>query len=323
MKLLLTGGSGFIGTNAMQYFAEHTEAQLNLDLQAPLNGEHTPYWLKANILDLNALTDSFRKFQPEAVIHLAARAECDETTTVEKGYQMNTVGTANVLAAIKATPSVQRVIITSSQFVCGPGYLPKNDEDFSPVTIYGQSKVITEQLTRKAGLACTWTIIRPTNIWGPWHLRYTREFWKIVQRGLYVHPGGKPVIRCYGFVGNLVRQMHRILQLPPEIVNRQVFYLSDPPDDIKRWANAFSLELRGTPVRVIPRFLLQGLGRIGDVISKITGRPFFITSSRYFSMTSDYSVPMHKTYEALGQPPISLEEGVQETAAWLRRFQSS
>lgn len=70
------------------------------------------------------------------------------------------------LDVIKATPSVERVIITSSQFVCGPGYIPKHDEDFAPVTVYGQSKVLTEQLTRQAGLRCVWTIVRPTNIWG-------------------------------------------------------------------------------------------------------------------------------------------------------------
>jgi nucleoside-diphosphate-sugar epimerase len=36
-------------------------------------------------------------------------------------------------------------------------------------------------------------------------------------------------------------------------------------------------------------------------------------------MTSDYLVNMDKTFELLGPPPVSLEQGVRETVAWLRQ----
>jgi len=47
--------------------------------------------------------------------------------------------------------------------------------------------------------------------------------------------------------------------------------------------------------------------------------PFYLTSVRYRSMTSDYPVAMEKTFEALGRGPYSLEEGIAETVQWLRR----
>ena len=85
-------------------------------------------------------------------------------------FRDNTIGTANVLEAIRKTPTISRVVITSSQHVRKPGSgLPQNDEDFAPHGLYGESKKITEQLTRWAGLPCIWTIIRPTTVWGPWH----------------------------------------------------------------------------------------------------------------------------------------------------------
>ena len=60
-------------------------------------------------------------------------------------------------------------LITSSQLVCRPGYVPKNYEDYAPHTLYGQSKVQTELITRAwKGAPCPWTLIRPTSIWGPW-----------------------------------------------------------------------------------------------------------------------------------------------------------
>jgi nucleoside-diphosphate-sugar epimerase len=318
MKILITGASGFIGMNAVPLLTARGDTICNVDLHPPLDPAQRSFWKEADILDPAALAAAFAEFAPEAVIHLAARTDCDEATTVEKGYRVNTEGTANVLAAIKATPSVQRVIITSSQFVCGAGFPPRNDEDFHPVTVYGQSKVITEQLTRGANLPCTWTIVRPTNVWGPWHERYQREFWRVVAKGWYVHPGGAPVVRCYAYVGNLVRQMRQLLEKPAETVNRQVFYLSDQCGDIARWVNAFSLALRGRKVRVVPRPFLAAAGLVGDVITGVIGRPFYINSSRYRSMTSDYLVNLDKTFVLLGQPPVSLEQGVEETVAWLR-----
>lgn len=320
MKLLLTGASGFIGTNTVQYFIDQGVEILNLDLQAPHNSSHLPYWKEVDILDRAALITAFQEFEPSAVIHLAARAECDESTTVEVGYRMNTDGTQYVLEAIKATPSISRVIIVSSQFVCGPDHPPEHDESFHPVTIYGQSKVVTEKLTRGASLDCVWTIVRPTNIWGPWHQRYTREFWRVAAKGWYVHPGGEPVTRCYGYVGNLVNHLEAILTLPKEKVNGQVFYLSDLSADIYQWANAFCISLRGQKARRIPRLVLKTLGMAGDLISSITGKPFYITSGRVRSMTSNYVVPgvIEKTISVLGPPRYTLDEGVAHTTAWLR-----
>ena len=318
MKILITGGSGFIGTNAIDVFSTIATAILNYSLHPPLNQEQTRYWRQGDIMDRSALNAAFNEFAPTHVLHLAARAECDENTTVEEGYAVNTTGTQNVLDAIKATTSVDRVVITSSQFVCGPGRLPKNDRDYFPATVYGQSKALTEQLTRAADLPVTWTIVRPTNIWGPWHMRYRREFWRVVERGLYIHPGRKPVIRCYGYVKNVVDQIRRIFQAPREKVHGKTIYLGDPPADLYEWTNGFSRALTGRSVRIAPRWLLRSLALAGDIPSALTGKPFFINSSRYRSMTTDYSTPMEETFRLLGDNPYNLEQGIAETVDWLR-----
>jgi hypothetical protein len=63
------------------------------------------------------------------------------------------------------------------------------------------------------------------------------------------------------------------------------------------------------------------LGIAGDFISKLTGRPFYITSSRVRSMTSDYLVPdaVEKTIAVLGPPRYSLAEGIHSTSVWLEK----
>jgi nucleoside-diphosphate-sugar epimerase len=323
MRILITGGSGFIGTNLIDTLSGKGCDLLNYSLHAPLKSEQSRFWRAGDILDPAKTRAAFQEFQPEAVIHLAARAECDEKTTVEKGYRVNTEGTRVVLEAIRATPSVQRAIVTSSQFVCAPGRLPESDTDYFPETIYGQSKVMTEKLTREADLPICWTIIRPTNIWGPWHMRYRREFWRVVERGLYLHPGRQPVIRCYGYVKNVVHQIQKILDAQRDLVDRKTIYVGDPPINLVDWTDGFSRALTGRPVRVVPRALLRGLALLGDIRSYLTSKPFLINSSRLRSMTTDYETPMEKTFEIFGGNPYTLQDGIKETVEWLRSCQDS
>jgi len=101
------------------------------------------------------------------------------------------------------------------------------------------------------------------------------------------------------------------------MIDREVFYVSDPPIDLFDWANAFSLELTSRPIRVAPRALLHGLAIVGDGVVALGGK-FPIFTSRYRSMTENYVTPTDKTFEVLGPPSFSLEQGVKQTVSWLR-----
>ena len=320
MKLLLTGASGFIGTNLIETLQSNSSISLmNLDIASPLCSTHERYWMKCDIMDCAKLKSLFSTFQPTHVIHLAARTDCVEDTTVEEGYTANTTGTQNVLDAVRQTPSVQRLIVTSSQYVCGPEHYPKDMDDYGPHTVYGHSKVLTEKLTKQANLSCIWTIIRPVNIWGPWHMRYRREAWNVIRKGLYVHPGRQPVYRCYGYVGNVVDQIMTIFNAFEDDVNKQIFYVGDSAINIYEWVNTLSMEITGHEVRIVPRSFIRGLGIIGD-LCKALKIPFPISSSRYRSMTQDYRTPIDESLKFLGPPKYSLNDGVKETVEWLNQL---
>lgn len=314
MRILVTGGSGFIGTNLIDYLIKNKIELLNIDINPPQKQNQQRFWKECNILNKDKLLKVFNNYNPTHVVHLAARTDTEEKTIV--GYTTNTEGTANVLEAIKATSSVQRVIITSTQFVYQSNRELRHDEDYAPYTIYGESKVISEQLTRKASLKCIWTIIRPTNVWGPWHKRYPNEFWFILKKGKYIHPGGKTTIRSYGYVGNVIYQIMKILKAPSEQVNRKLFYVGDKPIDLLDWVNGFSIKLTGHEVLIVPRFIVRTLGLLGDFFS-IFGMKFPIKSSRYKSMTTNNIAPMDKTFALFGNPPYTMNDGINETVEWL------
>ena len=314
MRVLVTGGSGFIGTNLVKLLLDAGEEVLNVDWNPPLDPGQRPTWRELDIMDEQALADALATFRPTHVVHLAARTDTDEQRDLN-AYVQNHEGTRRVLNAVKACPSVERIIVTSTQFVCEAGHQPKDDLDFKPFTLYGESKRLTEMVTREARLPCTWTIIRPTTIWGPWSLRYRDVMFKVMRKGLYFHPSRRKVIRSYGYVGNVVWQIDRILRLPAERMNGRVFYVGDPPFDLRTWVEAVSKALTGRSVRYIPTWAVRTLAVTGDVLKGV-GLPFPITSGRFRSMTSDYITPMDRTIEALGPAPFSVEEGVKAMVAW-------
>jgi len=317
-RILVTGGSGFIGTNLIDALLEKDVRFVNLDIKPPSQKAHEIYWKKCDILNLDLTASIFDEFQPTHVVHLAART--DTISNNLDDYEVNVTGTANVLQCIKSQPGIQRIIITSSQFVCAPPGIPKSDEEYDPIGAYGISKVISEKLTRSASLECVWTIIRPTNIWGQWHPRYPNEFWRILKKRLYFHPGGRPPIRSYGYVKNVVYQIIKILESPSSVVDKKVYYLGDSPIPLLDWVNGFSVAITGKPARIIPRHLFKLLAVMGTALG-IFGIRFPIHLSRYRSMTEDYFSPMEMTFVNFGQPPYSLEDGIKETVDWLNSRQ--
>lgn len=314
MRLLVTGGSGFIGTNLMAHWIKAGVPLINLDWNPPLDPAQKDWWKELDIMDPAALHEAFSSFAPTHVVHLAARTDTEEPIDVD-AYRQNHIGTAHVLDAVKQYPSVQRIIVTSTQFVCEAGYQPKDDLDFKPFTVYGESKRLTEMATREAGLTCAWTIIRPTTIWGPWSLRYRDVMFKVMRKGLYFHPGRATVVRSYGYVGNVVWQINRMLSIPVSDVNGKVFYVGDQPFDLKVWVEEVSRQLVGRPVRYIPTWVVRALASAGDAL-KLLRIPFPITSGRYRSMTSDYITPMDRTIAAVGEAPFGMREAVKETIDW-------
>ncbi len=106
-RFFLTGGSGFIGTHLVEELLKRGVEVENFDFKPPVNPNHAPLWKAGDLWDADALRMRMHAFEPDALLHLAARANCDENTTVEDGYRANTDNTHNLLDAVKATPSVR------------------------------------------------------------------------------------------------------------------------------------------------------------------------------------------------------------------------
>jgi nucleoside-diphosphate-sugar epimerase len=313
-RVLVTGGSGFIGTNLVDALLERGDTVLNLDRAKPVKNGHDKYWKSIDILDAKGLEREALEFDPQVVVHLAAVTDLDGTT--DDYYNANVEGTRHVIDFCAKLKSLQKVLFTSSMYVCQPGYIPKNYDDYKPHTLYGQSKVRGEKLVKDIrGANYSWVIIRPTSIWGPWFNVPYIDFFNVVYQGKYFD-FGNTCTKTYGFVDNTVFQILKLIEA--DNVHGKTFYLGDtPPIQISEWANEISIELGKGPIKKVPFFAVEMAALAGDILSKLKIK-FPMTSFRLRNMTTNNILPLNDLYTLIGPPPVSRLDGVRKTIAWLQ-----
>lgn len=317
-RVLVTGGSGFIGTNLVQRLLELGVEVASIDVAAPRRADHVPVHHRVDLCDAAAVRTAFERFQPQVVVHLGARTDLDGATL--RDYAANVDGVRSVIDAAAAV-GAGRVLFGSSQLVCTPGHRPVDELDYSPPNPYGESKVLGEQLVREhAGDRFAWVLIRPTSIWGPWWGPLYSAFFRAVRAGRYVHPRGVHVRKSFGFVDNAVDRLVALAQLPAERIHARMFYLSDDePYVIRDWAEEIAAAFGTRPIREVPLWMLRTAAAVGDGARRlgVTNPP--ISSYRLRNMCTDTVFDMEPLIDLCGPQRLERVDGVRRTVAWMQR----
>ena len=316
-RVIITGGSGFIGTNLVSLLQQLGHEVFNLDIKPPAPAADRVRWRQVDICNRSELNAAVAEIAPQSIVHLAARTDLNGSTLAD--YGANTAGVQNMIDAA-ANASVGRVLFASSRLVCRIGYQPQTPLDFQPTTPYGESKVAGEKLVRAAvGVPFEWAIVRPTSIWGPWfHIPY-RNFFDAVRDGRYMHPRGVRVRKSFGYVGNTVHQLFQLLQAPREAVHGQMFYLADyEPIEVLDWGQRVQKAFGATPIRQVPISALRVAAGVGDGLSWLGWKNVPLTSFRLDNLVTEMLHDTGSLREVCGVLPFDIDTGVDATVGWMR-----
>lgn len=307
MKVLLVGGSGFIGSHLAEDLVKNGFNVLSADLK---NTNSLLNYVYLDLMDYNQTLKVIREFAPNAIVNLAAITVGSDSLT---DYKVNYLGVLNLIRVLDSLEYECRLIHFSTQYVIAPHPKEVPEDKVAPVNTYGLSKKISEEILFNSGLT-NFVIVRPTNIWGPRHPGFPSGIWKMIKKGLYLHPR-KTVVRSYGWVGTVSEQTRILLEIESLDSIPRILYLGNEPIDSFKWVNSFSLRISGRSVRRIPMIVLKCLAIIGDLI-KFFGYSSPIFSTRYKNMTTDYSIDMSQSFKILGDPIFNFDEAIESTASW-------
>lgn len=175
MRVLVTGGAGFIGSHVVDacLASGHQVAVLD-DLSTGKRANLNPgaAFFEVDLRQVDKLEEVFKSFQPEAVCHLAAKANVRESMQKPVLYaQVNVIGSLHLLELAKNYGCQKIVYASTAGAVYGePEYLPVDEaHPINPLDPYGASKHHVEhylyQYRRHYGL--DYTVLRFPNVYGP------------------------------------------------------------------------------------------------------------------------------------------------------------
>jgi dTDP-glucose 4,6-dehydratase len=308
MKILVTGGAGFIGSAVIRLAIARGHSVVNLDAltyaacleNVASVAKHQNYaFEQVNICDRAGLDAVFSRHSPEVVMHLAAESHVDRSIDGPADFiETNVNGTLNMLEAArsywqgKGRPTTFRFHHISTE-----------NTPYNPRSPYSASKASSDHLVRAwhetYGLPIVLT--NCSNNYGPYHFPE-----KLIPVVILNALAGKP-LPIYGDGGNIRDWLYvedhadaLLLVLEEGAVGRSY--------NIGGENERTNLELVQTVCAILNRLQPRASGSYADLIAFVTDRP---------GHDARYAIDPSRIRNELGwRPSVTVDEGLEKTVRW-------
>jgi len=305
-KILLTGSSGFVGSNLFD--ALHQDFEL-FGLDITKNGklpENRVYGWDV-LSDLPAV---------DVIIHLAGKAHDTTNTAEEKEYfEVNLNLTQKIFDYFLQSKAKKFIFFSTVKAVADSVEGILNEETTpNPKTAYGKSKLAAEQYINRQPIPDDKLvyILRPCMIHGPGNKGNLNLLYSIVKKGIPWPLGAFQNLRSFTSVENL---SYIVVKLIKEQIASGVYQIGDDePISTNELINLIAKALDRKPkVWSMPKWIILSLTKIGDILK------LPLNSERLKKLTDSYIVSNQKIKQALQikNLPISAKDGLLLT---LRSF---
>jgi len=256
MKIILTGGLGFIGTALIEKKSKHQFIVCTKNVKKNTEKFKNVIFEIVKI-ESEKFADMIKKHKPDLVIHLASYTglqNCEENPS--KAYTTNVYGTYNVINSCLVNKI--RLMFLSSKEVYG---MTTNDVEenhlLKPTNVYGITKKLAEEMivfeNKKSNLV--FTILRVTNVYGPGSTKGVNKMIQsaIKDKKLFLN-GGDQLINLI-FIDKLVDVIFNIIN--DERTFNQIFNVGSFENiSIKEFANIIS-KIEQNNIKIIQRSPLK------------------------------------------------------------------
>lgn len=244
---------------------------------------------------------------------------------VSEYRRVNVEGTRVLLEECIAA-GVRRFVLLSSVKAVGESTDVPWSEDTvpHPTDPYGLSKLEAERVVSELSdpSAIQATVLRLPLVYGPGMRANMLRLFDLVDRGVPLPLGSVRNRRSLVFAGNVAAAVGQVLASPAAA--GEVFFVRDSrdlstPELIREIARALGRPARLVP---IPASLFRAAGHLGDRLSHWIDLP--VTTATVDRLLGSLVVDASKLTRATGfVPPVTVEDGMRETAAWYRRRQAA
>jgi dihydroflavonol-4-reductase len=317
MDVLITGATGFIGSNLAE-FLQASGARVHALVRDPgrigfLAG------LDVHILEGDLFRVPELPAGLETVFHLAGMTK---SLKPEPYYTVNRDGTASLIEAVLRQGLRPRFVFLSSLSASGPaapGGSRKESDPPAPVTHYGKSKLAGEAEVLRRRDALPVAVARVGAVYGPRDIEFAKYF-RLVKRGLLPLPGrtATPLGLCY--VKDLCRGLGILASHPA--ATGGIFNFGDPVvssmEDVGRRVGTI---FGRTPRRiVVPLPIVRAIALSGEAVARLTGKVTILNRQKFREYIQPGWVPdVGKAKAVLGYATsVSLDDGLRETVDWYR-----
>ncbi|WP_438335316.1 NAD-dependent epimerase/dehydratase family protein [Edwardsiella tarda] len=313
MYISILGGSGFIGTRLANLLKDNSVPFNIIDKKESLL--HKANWVYGDVTKPESLYSSLKN--TSVIINLAAEHK-DNVHPISLYYDVNVQGAKNVCDVAEKL-GIKHIVFTSSVAVYGFVEKETGEEGkYNPFNDYGKSKLEAEfvyDAWQAKDAERTLVTIRPTVVFGENNRGNVYNLFRQIASGKFLMIGPGLNQKSMAYVENIASFLKFATTMG---AGRHIFNYIDKPDfNMNELTDVIcsALHRKKNNVRV-PYFIGLLGGYCFDILAKVTGREFPVSSIRVKKFCARTQFKSNNIVQSGFKAPVSLEQGIANTVRY-------